>query len=208
MDEPIRIALVDDHPVVREGLRMFLESSPLVRIAVDSASGEDALSQMEEQPCDVVLLDLVLGEGMDGVTVFDHIRTRWPQTAVLILTSYRDNASLSYLRQHGARGYLDKTVQPDDLLQAIRLLASGHSVWQGVQTDSAPDKLTVRENMVLAQLAQGFSNKEIAANLHISEKTVKVHISHILSKLGVYDRTQAVIHAYQMGLVRMPPDPR
>lgn len=200
MSDVIRVGLVDDHPVVREGLRVFLESTAQVDIQVDSSSGEEALLQMEQRPCDVVLLDLVLRRGMDGIAAFEQIQRRWPKTAVLILTSYRDPDSLRYLRQHGAAGYLDKTVEPDDLLEAIRQVAKGRSVWDALPP-APTESLTAREQEVLTQLAEGLANKEIAQRLHISEKTVKVHVSHILAKLNVYDRTQAVIRAHQAGLI-------
>ncbi len=199
MSAVIRVGLVDDHPVVREGLRVFLESTAQVEIVVDAASGDEALGQLEQQPCDVVVLDLVLKTGMDGVATFESIQRRWPRTAVLILTSYRDAERLRYLRQHGAAGYLDKTVEPDDLLEAIRQVAKGRFIWDALPEPA--ESLTAREQEVLMQLAEGLANKEIAQRLHISEKTVKVHISHILAKLNVYDRTQAVIRAHKAGLI-------
>lgn len=206
MRDVIRVGLVDDHPVVREGLRVFLESTAQVEILVDAANGDEAMVQLEQQPCDVVVLDLVLKKGMDGVATFTQIQRRWPHTAVLILTSYRDPDSLRYLRQQGAAGYLDKTVEPDDLLEAIRQVAKGRFVWDALPPEPA-ESLTAREQDVLMQLAEGLANKEIAQRLHISEKTVKVHISHILAKLNVYDRTQAVIRAHKAGLIHWePPD--
>lgn len=198
----IRVALVDDHRVVREGLRVFLESSAEVVIAVDAATGEEALAQLEEHACDVVLLDLVLRQGIDGVATFERVHARWPGTAVLILTSYRDRDSLQYLRNRGAAGYLDKTVEPEDLLAAIRMVAKGHHIWEDF-SEKTVDPLTARELQVLGELAEGRSNKEIAQHLGISEKTVKAHVGHILSKLHVYDRTQAVIQAHRTGLIRL-----
>ena len=200
MSEVVRVGLIDDHPVVREGLRVFLESTDHVKIQVDAASGEEGLLQLEQHPCDVVVLDLVLRGGMDGVATFEQIRGRWPDVAVLILTSYRDPDRLRYLRQQGAAGYLDKTVEPDDLLESIRQVAKGRFVWDALPVEPM-ESLTAREKDVLVQLAEGLANKEIAQRLHISEKTVKVHISHILAKLNVYDRTQAVIRAHKMGLI-------
>ena len=206
MPELIRVGLVDDHPVVREGLRVFLELSPDIVITVDAGGAGEAIRQLAANACDVLLLDLVLSGSEGGVTVFDTVQRRWPSMRILILTSYRDQASLAYLQSHGAMGYLDKSVEPDHLLQAIRLVARGHSVWK--QTPAAAtgtsETLTRRETEVLVRLTQGLSNKEVAAALKISEKTVKVHVSHLLAKLGVYDRTQAVIAAYQKGLVAPP----
>lgn len=204
MSNPIRLGLIDDHPVVREGLRTFFETSPDIVIAFDSATGEDALTQLDRTACDVVLLDLVLLDGMDGVLTFEAIRSRFPAVKVIILTSSRDPHQLTYLRSQGAAGYLDKTVQPDDLMRAVLWIDQGHSVWDSpmMEAPHSIETLTERERAVLEQMAAGFSNKEIAARLVISEKTVKVHVSHILGKLGVYDRTQAVIVAHQLGLVR------
>ncbi len=208
IDNTIRVGLIDDHPVVREGLRMFLESAPHVVITVDCGSGDEALEQMKTNPCDVIVLDLVLRQGLDGVATFERITRQWPETKVLILTSYRDAERLRYLHDHGAAGYLDKTVEPDDLLEAIRLVAKGRFVWDTRPQDRASalpvEPLTSRESGVLDLVAEGLSNKEIAQRLNISEKTVKVHISHILAKLNVYDRTQAVIVAHQIGLIRLP----
>ncbi len=204
MSNSIRLGLIDDHPVVREGLRTFFEAAQDIVIAFESATGEDALTELDHTACDVVLLDLVLLDGMDGVLTFEAIRSRFPGIKVIILTSYRDPHQLTYLRNQGAAGYLDKTVQPDDLLRAVQWIYQGHSVWDS-PTNASPhsiESLTGRERAVLEQMATGLSNKEIATRLVISEKTVKVHVSHILGKLAVYDRTQAVIVAHQLGLVR------
>ncbi len=185
---------------------MFLESAPDIRVSLDCDGGETALDALKHATCDVILLDLVLRRGMDGVTTFNRIRETWPHMAIIILTSYQDPTSLSYLQSHGASGYLDKTISPDDLLQAIRLVARGHSVWDPTPKLPSPtllEPLTSRETHVLQLLAEGLSNKEIGSRLAISEKTVKVHVSHILGKLNVYDRTQAVISAHQRGLVHL-----
>ncbi len=203
----IRVGLIDDHPVVREGLRVFLESSLDIEVTLDCARGDEALVQLSGRRCDVILLDLVLREGPDGVATFDAIMRQWPHLKIIVLTSYRDTDSLAYLRSHGARGYLDKTVEPDDLLMSIRQVAKGRSIWDpslpGPVRQLPLEPLTPRETDVLRLLAEGLSNKEIAHRLGIREKTVKVHVSHLLGKLSVYDRTQAVIAAHQAGLVRL-----
>lgn len=208
MSQPVRVGLIDDHPVVREGLRVFLESSPDIDIVFDAGMGDEAIRLLNDKTCDVVVLDLVLREGLGGIATFDLIRSKWPDTTVLILTSYRDPDSLRYLQNHGAKGYLDKTVEPDDLLEAIRMVAKGRTVWDVLPEQTSGhrtiEELTPREVDVLKKMAEGLSNKQIASDLSISEKTVKVHVSHILAKLNVYDRTQAVIAGHQLGLVHLP----
>lgn len=200
----IQVAILDDHPIVREGLRRFLSGSMDMTVCAEASSLSALLPQLQRQPCQVLLLDLMLEEGENGVTAFDEIMQRWPETRVIILTSYADQKSLDYLRQHGARGYLDKAVQPDDLAATIRQVARGRQVFDDLLKDSSTSAaMTTREQQVLNLIAEGLSNKEIGDALGIREKTVKVHVSHILAKLNVYDRTQAVIMAHQQGLVHL-----
>lgn len=206
MTPPIRVAIVDDHPVVREGLRVFLDALEDIQVTLEAATGPKALAALARSPVDVLLLDLTLGAKLDGLALFDHIAAEYPAVKVLVLTSSRDPQALRYLELHGAAGYLDKTVGPDDLLMAIRQVGQGRKIWDPIPGEpGAPlaNPLTPRESEVLTLLAEGLANKEIADRLNIREKTVKVHISHILAKLAVYDRTQAVIAAHQRGLVRL-----
>ncbi len=206
MTRPIRVAIVDDHPVVREGLRVFLDALDDIEVTLEAENGPKALDALARRPADVLLLDLSLGAKLDGLALFDQIAHEYPAIKVIILTSSRDPQALTYLQWHGAAGYLDKTVGPDDLLTAIRQVSQGRKIWDPILDDTAPplkEPLTPREAEVLSLLAEGLANKEIAARLNIREKTVKVHISHILAKLAVYDRTQAVIAAHQRGLVRL-----
>lgn len=208
MTDIIRVALVDDHPVVREGLRAFLEVVDDIEVVFDVSNGMDALKELQARPTDVVLLDLVL-PGQDGVDIFRVIRQRHPSVRVLALTSYAHAERMDLLLSLGIAGYLEKTVSPDDLLTAIRQAHKGRRVFDISASEKTPtlsalsEPLTAREQEVLEALAQGLSNKEIADRLHISEKTVKVHISHLMAKLGVLDRTQAVIAAHRRGLISL-----
>lgn len=206
MTRPILVAIVDDHPVVREGLRAFLDTLDNIQVTFEAKDASQALEALSQRPVDVLLLDLTLGVKLDGLVLFDHITEQYPAIKVIVLTSSKDPEALKYVQLHGAAGYLDKTVGPDDLLGAIRQVSRGRKVWDPLPQGAASpleDPLTPREAEVLALLAEGLANKEIAARLNIREKTVKVHISHILAKLAVYDRTQAVIAAHQRGLVRL-----
>ncbi len=208
----IQLGMVDDHPIVREGLRAFLGEFPDIDIAWDVESGREALERQDVSPCQVLLLDWVLPGALDGGwDVFRAIRGQYPAVRILILTSLPPQIShIERLAAAGAWGYLHKSVSPGDLLTAIRQIAKGRKLWDSVlriAPDAPPsmpyEKLTARETAVLRKIAQGLSNKEIAQAMDISIKTVKVHVSHILAKLQVYDRTQAVIYAHQMGLVRL-----
>lgn len=203
----IRVGIVDDHPVVREGLRMLLRVVPDIDVTLECEDGPGAIEALNHVLCDVLLLDLKLKGNLDGLATFDAIQQQWPALRVIILTSYRDPDSLAYVEARGAHGYLDKTVEPDDLLTAIRQVARGRRIWDRNPTTavlpSLAEPLTAREQEVLMLLAQGLSNKEIGVRLGIREKTVKVHLSHLFAKLAVYDRTQAVIVAYRRGLVRL-----
>lgn len=202
----VRVALLDDHPVVREGLRVFLSEAPDLEVTLDAPQAEDILSHPQMPKVDVLVLDLVLGPGLSGLQALRAFKVQHPTVKILVLTSSRERQTINLLKQEGAHGYLDKTVQPDDLLEAIRLIAKGHQVWDTLPGADSPfliDPLTLREQEVLQLLTEGKSNKEIASTLGIREKTVKVHVSHILDKLQVFDRTQAVIRAHQAGLSRI-----
>ncbi|NMP24735.1 response regulator transcription factor [Sulfobacillus harzensis] len=210
MGHPIIIGVVDDHPVVREGLRVFLDGFQDIRVGFDVGRAGEAIEALRREPCHVLLLDLLLQDDMDGAELFDRVRQEFPTVRVLVLTSSRDSETLRYLERQGASGYLDKTVNPDDLVSAIRQIFQGRRIWDQFPSSNTADMLeplTPRELDVLSLLAEGLSNKEIGARLNIREKTVKVHISHILAKLDVYDRTQAVIAAHQRGLVRLSARP-
>ena len=210
---PIRILIVDDHSVVRQGLKMFLGLDPDLEVIGEAADGAEAVRLAHELTPDVVLMDLLMPV-MDGITAIGIIRRELPDTEVIALTSVLEDASVIGAVRAGAIGYLLKDTESDELCRAIKAAADGQVqlspkaaarlVREGRAPES-PETLTVRETEVLRLLAQGQSNKEIAQSLTIGEKTVKTHVSNILSKLGVPSRTQAALYAVRIGLVSIDP---
>jgi len=209
MSERIRLLIVDDHPVVREGLRSFLQLQPDMDVVGEAADGEAAVAMARRQAPDLVLMDLVMPAG-DGVTAIRRLRQLSPQIRILVLSSFSDDAHVFPAVQAGASGYLFKEIQPDALVEAIRRVHRGepalHPRVAARLMHHAMDPVglagfTSRERDVLQLLAGGLANKEIARRLFVSEKTVKTHVSHILQKLGVQDRTQAALLAVRTGLV-------
>ena len=205
---PIRILIVDDHAVVRQGLRMFLELDPELEIAGEAENGARAIEMCRSLAPDVVLMDLLMPV-VDGLTAIDAIRSEMPDTEVIALTSVLEDASVVGAVKAGAIGYLLKNTQADELCRAIKAAAAGQvqlspeaaaRLVREVRAPDSPEALTERETDVLRLLAQGKANKEIAAALSIGEKTVKTHVSNILTKLGVRSRTQAALYAAQIGL--------
>lgn len=206
--ERIRIGIVDDHPIVRNGLLTFLSASPKIHVVFEAATGEEALALLPSTPTDVVLMDLVLPGALDGIATIRAMRERYPEIRVIALTSFQETSRMRAAINAGAVGYLEKTIHPDDLLDALFQVARGQSVLdpdvlQAFIQPPLGDPLTAREKEVLEYLGQGLSNKEIAAKLSIKEKTVKVHVSHVLSKLDVYDRTQAILKAHHLGILEL-----
>jgi two-component system, NarL family, response regulator LiaR len=209
----IRVLIADDHSVVRQGLRMFLGLDPELEVVGEAADGAEALRLARQLRPDVVLMDLLMPV-MDGIAATAAIRHELPDTEVLALTSVLEDASVVGAVRAGAIGYLLKDTQADALCQAIKSAAAGQvqltpkaaaRLMQAVSAPESPVDLTERETEVLRLLAQGQSNKQIAHSLHISEKTVKTHVSNILSKLGVQSRTQATLYAIRIGLVSASP---
>jgi two-component system, NarL family, response regulator LiaR len=209
----IRIVIADDHSVVRQGLRMFLSLDPELEVVGEAADGAQALRLAQQLRPDVVVMDLLMPV-MDGIAATAAIRRELPDTEVLALTSVLEDASVVGAVRAGAIGYLLKDTQAEALCQAIKAAAAGQvqltptaaaRLMQVVSTPESPEALTERETEVLRLLAQGQSNKQIAHGLHITEKTVKTHVSNILSKLGVQSRTQATLYAVRIGLVSPNP---
>ncbi|TMD22547.1 MAG: response regulator transcription factor [Chloroflexi bacterium] len=209
MTAPIRVLIVDDHAVVRRGLRAFLDLQPEVEVVGEATDGATAEALTATLRPDVVLMDLVM-PGTDGIATIRRLRQSVAAAAILVLTSYLDDVHLFAALEAGAAGYLLKDVQPDELVRAIRQTHQGESALHPkvaarlVQHTARPASFadfTPRERDVLRLLAEGFPNKEIARRLSLSEKTVKTHVSNILQKLGVSDRTQAALMAVRRGLV-------
>jgi DNA-binding NarL/FixJ family response regulator len=211
-DTSIRVLIVDDHEVVREGLRTFLELQDGIEVVGEAADGEAAISTVERLHPDVVLMDLVMPK-LDGVGAMQELRRRELRARVIVLTSFTDDAKLLPAIRAGAAGYLLKNVAPAELARAVRAAHAGEALLDPsvaarlVEAVAEPpparnaSDLTAREREVLVLIARGFANKRIAFELGVSEKTVKNHVSHVLAKLGVADRTQAALHAVRAGLV-------
>ena len=206
---PVRVLLVDDHAVVRQGLRMFLSLEPDLEIVGEATNGQDALHKVRATSPDVVLMDLLMPV-MDGVTAIGAVKAEFPDVEVIALTSVLEDELVIGAVQAGAVGYLLKDTQAGELCRAIKAAAEGQvqlapeaaaRLVREVRAPERPDVLTERETEVLGLLADGQSNKQIAASLFIGEKTVKTHVSSILSKLGVPSRTAAALHAVRTGLL-------
>lgn len=209
----IRIVLADDHAVVRQGLRMFLALDPELEVVGEAANGAQALEQVGLLKPDVVLMDLKMPV-MDGLTAIGRIRATYPETEVIAVTSVLEDAAIIDAVRAGAIGYLLKDTEADELCRAIKAAAAGQvqlspqaaaRLVREVRAPDSPEQLSPRELEVLRLIARGLSNREIAQELVISEKTVKTHASSILSKLGLASRTQAALHAMRLGLVELGP---
>jgi len=206
----IRILLVDDHPVVRAGLSGLLASQPDFEVVGEASNGLEALNMLEQVGVDVVLMDLRMPQ-MDGVTAIRQVRARFPKVQVLVLTTYDTDSEIVRAVEAGATGYLLKDVPREELFRAVRLCAKGEAVLSppvaarllGRMRGATQETLSVRELEVLALVAKGLSNKEIARKLKISEATVKTHLLHAFEKLGVDDRTAAVTAALERGILRL-----
>jgi two-component system, NarL family, response regulator LiaR len=216
--DPIRVLVVDDHAVVREGLRTFLQLQDGIEVVGEAADGDQAVAQATELEPDVILMDLVMPH-LDGIGAMRALRERSSPSRVIVLTSFLDDERLMPALQAGAAGYLLKDVEPAELARAVRsacadealidptvaarLLQTLSSAQRGAALGAGSDgieHLTRREREVLELIALGHSNKRIALELGVAEKTVKTHVGHLLAKLGVTDRTQAALFAVQHGL--------
>ncbi len=205
----IRVLLVDDHAVVRQGLKMFLGLDPDLEVIGEAENGEEAIRLTRDLNPDVVLMDLLMPI-MNGIDAITHIRRDFPDTEVVALTSVLEDEAVMKAMRAGAIGYLLKDTQAEELRRAIKAAAAGQvqlspqaaaRLMREVRVPDSPEKLTERETDVLRLLALGRANKEIALELSIGEKTVKTHVSSILRKLNVPSRTQAALHAVRIGLV-------
>ncbi len=212
----IRLLLVDDHQLFREGLRRILELEPDITVVGEASNGLEAMTSVSRAKPDVVLMDINM-PGLGGVEATRQIKAEWPHLAILVLTIHDDSEYLFEVLRAGAAGYLLKDVEPSRLLEAIRTVARGGSVVTPALTgrlivefsrlskpqSDAEQLLSTREQEVLCLMAEGLGNKDIAQKLYISEKTVKNHVSSILRKLNVSDRTQAVVQGVKLKLVKI-----
>jgi DNA-binding NarL/FixJ family response regulator len=223
VSDPVRVLVADDQALVREGLLTLLEASPDIKPVGAARNGEEAVTMAAEHRPDVVLMDLRMPE-CDGVQATRRIRAAQPETEIVVLTTYADEASILDALQAGARGYLTKDAGIAEIARAVHAAAAGHTLLDpqvqsrllaaasaGVRATAPtptpppvtlPDELTPREAEVLTLIARGLSNGEIAATLVVSEATVKTHINHLFAKTGARDRAQAVHYAYQHGLAQ------
>lgn len=215
MTEPITLLIVDDHTIVRQGVRAFLDTQPDLKVVGEAGSGAEAIRLAAEQAPDVVLMDLVMPE-MDGVETTRRVKQVSPRSQIIVLTSYHQDEHIFPAIRAGALSYLLKDVAPSELAEAARKAARGEAVLHprvaarviqeihGAKRDTVNPftELSERELEVLKLIADGASNEEIANKLVISEKTVKSHVSNVLSKLHVADRTQAAVYAWREGVVR------
>jgi DNA-binding NarL/FixJ family response regulator len=203
------IVLVDDHRVVTRSLQAYLESFDDLKVVGVASSGEEALDHMDEWQPDVVLQDLLLPGGIDGIETTRRLLARHPGVNVIALTALVDEPRMMAVLRAGALGYVRKDADPEVLLAAVRRVAAGRPyIDPGVTTRlmhavTATDELTAREVEVMRELARGRSNKEIAASLAISEETIKTHVGHVLAKLQVDNRTQALVQAIKRGLIAL-----
>jgi NarL family two-component system response regulator LiaR len=209
--DAVRVMIVDDHAVVREGLRNFLGMLPAIELVAEAASGAEAIALAPKAKPQVVLMDLMMPD-MDGIEATRRLHELHPELKVIVLTSFADDDRLFPALRAGAVAYLLKDVGPKELAEAIAAAARGEvrlhpdvtkrlmSELAGGPSKRPEDELTDREREVLACIARGRSNKEIGEDLFISEKTVKTHVGSILDKLGLADRTQAALYAVKHGL--------
>lgn len=215
MSEPIRVVVVDDHPVFREGFAALLGSIPDIEVLATAASGEEAVAAVEEHRPAVVVMDVQM-PGMDGVEATRRVVADHPDTGVVVLTMSEEDATLLDAVRAGARGYLLKGAEPDEIVRAITTVAAGGVVFGAVlasrvvefmarprTADAEPfPELSAREREVLDLVAGGLTNGQIASRLFLSPKTVRNHVHAVLSKLQAADRTEAVIRARDAGLGR------
>ena len=215
MSNPISILLVDDHEVVRRGVRAYLDTIPEFQVLVEASSGEEAIRMVAEYIPDVVLMDLIM-PGLDGVDTTRQIKKISPRTQVVVLTSFHDDCHIFPALKAGAISYILKDMKMDKLVEALHRAVHGEvtlhplvaaRVLQNIRGENVEDQqfisdLTERELDVLKLIANGMTNSQIADHLIISENTVKGHVSNILSKLHLLDRTQAAVYAWREGIVR------
>lgn len=212
MSEPIKILIVDDHSIVRQGLHTIMRALPGMAFVGEASNGREAFEQCQLVQPNVVLMDLIMPE-VDGVTATEMIKQTYPAIHVIVLTTFADANLVVRAVQAGADGYLLKDIEMHELARAITIVNSGqpylhpeatrHLVQATTRPEQPPERLTTREQEVLLLVARGMTNRQIADELAISEKTVSVHVSNTLSKLGLTSRTQAALYAARAGLIQI-----
>ena len=209
MNETVRIRVlsVDDHPLVREGIAALINDQPDMRMAAQGASGKEAIQRFRDHQPDVVLMDVRLPD-MSGIDAMITIRSEFPDARIIIVTSSEGDTEMQRALEGGARGYMLKSMPPKDLLDAIRKVHAGKKaippeIAARLANHYSDETLTEREIEILQQIAEGNRNRDIADKLFISEGTVKVHIKHIMGKLGANDRTQAITIAVRRGIIHL-----
>jgi two-component system, NarL family, response regulator LiaR len=205
---PIRVLITDDHPVVRQGLRIYLGLDPEIELVGEASNAEEALAMARKLHPDVVVMDLLM-PGTDGVTAIAALRRELPDTEVIALTSALEEHYVVEAIQAGAIGYQLKDSDPDELLRSIKAAAAGEvhlppavsaRLMNALKPPQSPEALTERESEVLRLLGQAYSNREIARIMQISDSTVKTHVKHVLAKLKLASRTQAALYALRSGM--------
>ena len=203
----IRVFSVDDHPLLREGIAAIINNQPDMQIVAQAATGSEAIQMFRQYNPDVTLMDLRLPD-MSGIDVLIAIRTEFPEARVIMLTTFEGDVDIRRALEAGARGYLLKSMPPKELVEVIRLVHAGKKripseIVAQLAEHLGDEALTPREIDVLRHIAGGNRNRDIAQQLFISEETVKVHIKHIMEKLGASDRTQAVAIAVRRGIIQL-----
>jgi DNA-binding NarL/FixJ family response regulator len=206
--ERLTVLIVDDHPMMRLGIAAIIDDQPDMTVVAQAGTGEQAVELWRQHKPHVTLMDLRL-PGMSGVEAIRAIRRDYPRSRVVVLTTYEGDEDVHQALEAGAQGYLLKGMSPDVLLDALRRVHAGNRVLpppvaRSLDSRAPCSDLSAREHEVLVLIAQGRNNKEIGATLRITEGTVKCHVTMILSRLGVSDRTQAVVAAFQRGIVHIP----